>query len=82
MTIFQQSMLYALLAGIGRLWRESCLGRGFAALVRWLSARVDESAILWVLCREGEVARAWEESFLCLRGCLLARRISSLDGGF
>ena len=65
MTIFQQSMLYALLAGIGRLWRESCLGRGFAALVRWLSAKVDESAILWVLCREGKVARAWEESFLC-----------------
>ena len=65
MTIFQQSMLYALLAGIGRLWRESCLGRGFAALVRWLSAKVDESAILWVLCREGKVARAWGESFLC-----------------
>ena len=65
MTIFQQSMLYALLAGIGRLWRESCLGRGFAALVRWLSAKVDESAILWVLCREGKVARAWEESILC-----------------
>ena len=65
MTIFQQSMLYALLAGIGRLWRESCLGRGFAALVRWLNAKVDESAILWVLCREGKVARAWEESFLC-----------------
>ena len=65
MTIFQQSMLYAILAGIGRLWRESCLGRGFAAAVRWLSAKVDESAILWVLCREGKVARAWEESFLC-----------------
>ena len=59
MTIFQQSMLYALLAGIGRLWRESCLGRGFAALVRWLSAKVDESAILWVLCREGAIAESW-----------------------
>ena len=65
MTIFQQSMLYAILSGLLRLWQESCLGRGFAAVIRWLSARVDESAILWVLCREGYVARAWRESFLC-----------------
>ena len=49
MTIFQQSMLYAILSGLLRLWQESCLGRGFAAVIRWLSARVDESAILWVL---------------------------------
>ena len=65
MTIFQQSMLYAILSGLLRLWQESCLGRGFAAVIRWLSARVDESAILWVLCREGYVDRAWRESFLC-----------------
>ena len=23
-----------------RLWQESCLGRGFAAVIRWLSARL------------------------------------------
>ena len=65
MTIFQQSMLSEILSGLLRLWQESCLGRGFAAVIRWLSARADESAILWVLCREGYVARAWKESLLC-----------------
>ena len=65
MTIFQQSLLYSLLCGIGRLWRESCLGRAFAAAIRWLSAKCDESLLLWVLCREGAVARAWGESRLC-----------------
>ena len=65
MTIFQQSILCGILSGIGRLWQESCLGRALAAAVRWISGKADGSLLLWILCREGHVARAWGDSFLC-----------------
>ena len=65
MTLIQESCVYRLCLALAAVYEDSGLHRLLAALGRWSNRQIDESAVLRPLCREGAVARAWEESLLC-----------------
>jgi len=61
----RESNLYRLWAALCSVYEESVLRRCLAAAGRWCSRQIDTSVILRVLCREGVVARSWQDSLLC-----------------
>ena len=86
MTLIQESCIYRLCLALAAAYSDSGLHRLLAALGRWCSRQIDESAVLRPLCREGAVSRAWRTSLLCrlltalvnLPGWLLRRLYESL----
>ncbi len=65
MTLLRESYLCHLFLALASAYEDSALRRVLAALGRWCSRQIGESAVLRPLCREGAVARAWETSVLC-----------------
>ena len=65
MTLIQESCIYRLCLALAAAYSDSGLHRLLAALGRWCSRQIDESAVLRPLCREGAVSRAWRTSLLC-----------------
>lgn len=67
MTLFRESYLYHVCLALAVTYEDSALHRLLAVLGRWCNRQIDESAVLRPLCREGAVARAWQDSCLCRR---------------
>lgn len=65
MTLLRESYLYQLWMALCGLYDASVLHRLLAGLGAWCSGQIEGSAVLKPLCREGAVARAWPDSFLC-----------------
>lgn len=65
MTLLRESYIYHLWTVLCTVYYDSTLHRCLAAAGVWCNRQIDTSALLRVLCREGVVARAWEDSFLC-----------------
>jgi putative inorganic carbon (HCO3(-)) transporter len=65
MNSVQESNLYRIWMAICLLYDESLLCRVLKVMGRWCNRQIDESGILRVLCREGVVARSWENSLVC-----------------
>ena len=63
--LLRESYIYHLWAVLCGVYYDSTLHRCLAAAGSWCNRQIDTSALLRVLCREGVVARAWEDSFLC-----------------
>lgn len=61
----RESNLFRLWLALCSVYGESRLHCALAAAGRWCTAQIDGSAVLRVVCREGAVARAWQESRLC-----------------
>ena len=64
MTLLRESYIYHLWAVLCTLYYDSTLHRCLAAAGNWCNRQIDTSAGLQGLCREGVVARSWEDSFL------------------
>jgi Lipid A core - O-antigen ligase and related enzymes len=65
MSCVRESNLYRFWLLMCAAYDESLLRRVLAAAGRWCNRQIDGSAILRVLCREGAVARSWQDSCLC-----------------
>lgn len=65
MELVRQSYLYHLWSLLCALYQDSALCRALNAAERWCGREIDTSVLLRVTCREGAVARAWQDSFLC-----------------
>ena len=65
MTRLRESYLFHLWTVLLAVYDASVVHRLLAGLGRWCNRLVDESCVLWVLCREGAVACAWPDSALC-----------------
>ena len=65
MTLLRESYLYQLWMALCGLYDASVLHRLLAGLGAWCSGQIEGSAVLKPLCREGAMARAWPDSFLC-----------------
>ena len=65
MTLLHESYLYHLWMTLCSIYGDSVVHRVLARIGAWCSRQIDESCVLRPLCREGAVARAWPESFLC-----------------
>lgn len=63
--LIRESFLYQLLQGFFMLYRKSGVCACVDGAADWFEARLGESAIMGVLCREGKLAKAWGESFSC-----------------
>ena len=65
MTYLRESFCYQMWLTLLSVYDQSILHRCLVRLGAWCNARVDESRILRVLCRQGAVARSWQESLAC-----------------
>ena len=65
MTLLRDSYLYHLWMTLCSIYEDSVVHHVLARIGAWCNRQIDESCILRPLCREGAVARAWPESFLC-----------------
>lgn len=65
MSLLRESMVWHLWLTLCSVYEDSAVHRVLARLGTWCSRQIDGSRVLRVLCREGAVARAWPESFLC-----------------
>ena len=65
MTLLRESFLYHLWTSLCSVYEDSAVCRALNALGSWCNRQIDSSRVLYVLCREGAVARAWPESLLC-----------------
>lgn len=63
--MIRESTVYRLWMALYTIYNASILHRCLVHLGVWCNRQIDESAFLRVLCREGAVARAWEDSLLC-----------------
>ncbi len=90
MTLLRESFLYRLWLALVSVYEDSCLCRLLERAGGWCGRQIEESRVLRPLCREGVVARAWPESFLCrsltflvnLPGWLLHKVYRWLDATF
>ena len=64
-TLVRESNLYRLWLTLLSIYDESTVHRILAGIGRWCSRKVDTSILLDLVCREGVVAHAWEGSLLC-----------------
>ena len=64
MLVIQESLLWRLCLALAASYKESRLCRILDDIGDWCNRQIDTSAVLRVLCREGVVARAWQESLL------------------
>ena len=62
MNLILESNVYRLWTTLLSVYDDSATHRMLAALGRGCNSLIDGSAILRVLCREGEVAHAWKSS--------------------
>ena len=62
MTYLRESFCYQMWLTLLSVYDQSILHRCLVRLGAWCNAQVDESRILRVLCRQGAVARSWQES--------------------
>ena len=65
MTYLRESFCYQMWLTLLSVYDQSILHRCLVRLGAWCNAQVDESRILRVLCRQGAVARSWQESLAC-----------------
>ena len=65
MTYLRESFCYQMWLTLLSVYDQSILHRCLVRLGAWCNAQVDESRILRVLCRQGAVARSWQESLVC-----------------
>ncbi len=65
MTFLRESYLCHLCLALASAYEASALHRILAALGRWCTRQIDQSAVLRPLCREGAAVRSWETSGLC-----------------
>lgn len=65
MTLIRESRIYHLCLALAAVYEDSGLHCLLAGVGRWCSCQIDGSAVLRPLCREGAVARSWQESGLC-----------------
>lgn len=61
----RESYLYFLWTAVYAAYEDSGVHRFLAAAGRWCNRRIDESALLGVLCRQGRIAHAWTDSVSC-----------------
>lgn len=65
MTYLRESFCYQMWLTLLSVYDQSILHRCLVRLGAWCNAQVDESRILRVVCRQGAVARSWQESLAC-----------------
>ena len=65
MEMLQESYCYHLCLVLYALYQESILHRCLKGVGNWCNRQVDTSRVMGVLCREGVVARSWQDSSLC-----------------
>ena len=63
--LIRESFLYRLLQGMFVLYQKSAVCACVDGTADWFEKRLKESVIMGVLCREGGLAKAWEDSFAC-----------------